>query len=360
MSLADQISRIQKLLVESNFPNEASISQGIVLPILEEVGWNIHDPRFVLPEYSVSGTRVDFALFDRHKKPLIFIEVKMLGKIDFNSKEAEVQLFSYAFHQGVPFLILTDGKEWNFFLPLEIGSYQDRKLYKLDLLERDQEVIIEKFERYLSYADVISGTALENAKEDFRKLTKSREAELTIPEAWDQLIKSHDKSLIELLADKVEDICGFKPDENDCIHFLEMHYQNLTKYSQEPPIREIQDSTNLVNNRNIFVTIDGKTEYCHSAREVMIKIITYLAKRDSTFLDSFQKIAHGKKRHYISRNKMDLYPGRPDIADKASREFLPGWWIGLHYSKRSIDDIIKLALHHAGLKKGSFIDYKLG
>ncbi len=360
MSLADQISRIQKLLIESDFPNEASISNGIVLPILEEVGWNIHDPRFVMPEYSVSGTRVDFALFDRRKRPLIFIEVKMLGKIDFNSNEAEEQLFRYAFHQGVPFLILTDGKEWNFFLPLETGSYQDRKLYKLDLLERDQEVIIEKFKRYLSYADVISGTALENAKEDLKKITNIREAKSTIPEAWEQLIRSHDEILLELLSDKVEGICGFKPDENDCIHFLESRYQILIEDSPKPRGREIQDSTNSINNRNIFVTIDGKTEYCHSAREVMIKIITYLAKRDSTFLDSFQKIAHGEKRHYISRNKMDLYPGRPDIADKASREFLPGWWIGLNYSKRSIDDIIKLALHHAGLKKGSFIDYKLG
>ena len=107
MTFSDQITRIQGLLNKGSFPNEASISQGIVLPLLQEVGWNIHDPRFVIPEYSVSGSRVDFALLDRRERPVIFIEVKMLGNIG----SAEEQLFKYAYHQGVPFLILTDGKE---------------------------------------------------------------------------------------------------------------------------------------------------------------------------------------------------------------------------------------------------------
>ena len=360
MTFSDQITRIQGLLNKGSFPNKAFISQGIVLPLLQEVGWNIHDPRFVIPEYSVKGSRVDFTLLDRRERPVIFIEVKMLGNIG----SAEEQLFKYAYHQGVPFLILTDGKEWNFFLPQEVGSYQDRKLYKLDLLERDHSVINEKYFRYLAYKDVVSGTALENAKDDFKRLTKSRETELTIPEAWKFLIKNKDELLLELLSDKVEDICGSKPDIKDCIRFLEAHYSYTTNKSpvSSPIVRNIPSKTISGKENSIYITIDGNTEYYHSARDVMINIITYLSKKDSNFLDSFQKIAHGRKRNYISRNKKDLYPGRPDFLNQSekSREFLPGWWIGLNYSKRSIDGIIKLAIKHAEIQETSKIDYSLG
>ncbi len=37
--------------------------------------------------------------------------------------------------------ILCDGREWSFYLPGEHGSYEDRRVYKLDLLERKLEEI---------------------------------------------------------------------------------------------------------------------------------------------------------------------------------------------------------------------------
>ena len=43
-------------------PNEQSIKQGIILPILRDLSWPIHDPKVVYPEYSVEGGRVNYAL----------------------------------------------------------------------------------------------------------------------------------------------------------------------------------------------------------------------------------------------------------------------------------------------------------
>jgi predicted type IV restriction endonuclease len=50
--------------------------------------------------------------------------VKQVGQSD----RAERQLFEYAFHDGVPMAILTDGREWNFFLPGEQGDYGERRV----------------------------------------------------------------------------------------------------------------------------------------------------------------------------------------------------------------------------------------
>ena len=55
-------------------------------------------------------------------------------------------MFQYAFHEGVQFVILTDGQEWDFFLPAEQGDYAERRVYKLNIIERDLEECVSKAE----------------------------------------------------------------------------------------------------------------------------------------------------------------------------------------------------------------------
>jgi hypothetical protein len=45
--------------------------------------------------------------------------------------------------------VLTDEQEWHFFLPTEQGDYGERRVYKLDLLERDSQEAEAGLERYL-------------------------------------------------------------------------------------------------------------------------------------------------------------------------------------------------------------------
>lgn len=360
MDLKEEISRIQVSIREGRFPNETSITQGIVLPILQSLGWKVFDSRFVFPEYSIGGGRVDLALLDHRQKAAIFIEVKMLGKIE----GAEIQIFEYAFHQGVPFLVLTDGQEWNFYLPLTRGDYQDRKLYKLDLLEREIETIVEKFNRYLLYDKVINGSALNSAQNDLSEITRRREAANAIPEAWKTLIENHNETIVDLIIKKVEDICGFKPDKESCEEFLDRIFipQKVIQNTRDIPRPELRYQTRTAGNATIGYKINGEYKSARSAREVMIEIIKTLASRDPTFLERFAVRAHGDQRNYIARNRMDLYPNRPDLGEDKSmtREILPGWWIGLNYSKRQIDVIIRIALEVAGLSIGQSIEYNLG
>ena len=127
--LEQDISDIRENLRRGRYPNEAAVSQGIVRRLLATLGWPVYDPQVVYPEYTLEGRRVDFALCHPANEPRIFIEVKGVGK----ATGAERQLFEYAFHQGVPLAVLTDGREWSFFLPAGAGSYDERRIYKLDL-----------------------------------------------------------------------------------------------------------------------------------------------------------------------------------------------------------------------------------
>ncbi len=60
-----------------------------------------------------STLRVDYALSTAPPHVDLFIEVKALNHFI----GADHQLFNYAYHEGIQFAVLTDGREWNFFVP---------------------------------------------------------------------------------------------------------------------------------------------------------------------------------------------------------------------------------------------------
>jgi hypothetical protein len=352
-----------------SFFNEATVKQGIVLGLLGDLGWDILDTDTVAPEYPLESRRVDYALCDRQRKPIIFIEVKQVGQVI----GAERQLFEYAFHKGVPMVILTDGKEWNFFLPAEQGDYDERRVYKLDLLERDLDECISRLTRYLTYSAVLSKEALEAARADYRDATKDRQISLTLPRAWRRLIEDNDKELIDLLAEKVESLCGYKPETDVVATFLDGQLQ-YPKSSTEPhtdtaprtfraATAQPASSRPFVDERTraIGFIYEGREYNEKSARGVMIEIMKLFARRDPSFLERFAAEEHGRERRYIARTKTDLYPRQPAaFAQKHSKELISGWWIGVNYDKGKIEGIIKLACQVADIRYGTDLQVYLG
>ena len=178
MAIDEFVEKTKELLKNNTFKSEAAVSQGILLPALHELGWPVFNTSVVIPEYSVEGRRVDYALCHPATRPSVFIEVKNVGL----SEGADRQLFEYAFHIGVPMAILTDGQEWSFYLPGEQGRYDERRVYKLDLLERTSEEASARLTKYLSYQRVCTGEALKAARSDYQNVARGREVESTFPE----------------------------------------------------------------------------------------------------------------------------------------------------------------------------------
>ena len=109
--------------------------------------------------------------------------------------------------------------------------------------------------------------------------------------------------------------------------------------------------TNSIRTRtvdNFHFVFKGKEFSARSAREIMTKLFQLLSQEDSGFLDRFASRKHGKKRRYLATDKLDLYPGRPDLAEQHSVEVVSGWWLGTNYSRKNIQDIINLAIEVAG------------
>ena len=127
-SFKDTLKMIREGFNEWRYHNEASVRQGIILPILQSLGWNIFDTREVYPEHNVRGRRADYVLYEGNN-PTVLIEAKALGRSQ-NEKENDIdQALEYtnAFNtkkRNIKQIIITDGLYWDFFEP------DGKKIYK--------------------------------------------------------------------------------------------------------------------------------------------------------------------------------------------------------------------------------------
>jgi hypothetical protein len=87
-------------------------------------------------------------------------------------------------------------------------------------MQRDLSECAARLTRYLHYDAVTSGEAIKAAREDYRNVSRERQIETTLPEAWARLIGEEDESLLELVAERVALLCGFKPDLKTVVRFL--------------------------------------------------------------------------------------------------------------------------------------------
>ena len=68
MSLENHILEIQQGIKSGQYLNEASVSQGIILRLLNALKWPTYDTQIVSPEFTVEGRRVDYALCYRSSR----------------------------------------------------------------------------------------------------------------------------------------------------------------------------------------------------------------------------------------------------------------------------------------------------
>ena len=231
MTLKEDIDNIRDQLKQGAFSHEAAVSDGIVRRLLHALKWPIFTPQIVIPEYGVEGQRVDFALCHPASTPRVFMEVKRVGNIDKGIK----QLFEYAFHTGVPIVVLTDGQKWRFYHPAGEGSYEDRKVVELDLIVGNSEECAKSLNRYLNYESVQTGEAAEVIVEDYKSIVNQRKIEERLPEVWGELVQEKNENLLRAVMEKAKEKVGYEPKEDLVLAFLKSLKREFESERREVP-----------------------------------------------------------------------------------------------------------------------------
>ena len=226
---------IERVRSDESIPalDEANVKQGVILPVLQALGWDPFDIEEVKPEYSVSSGNVDYSLrLDGKNK--VFLEAK-------RPREAlnihQEQLLRYAFAQGVPIAVLTNGLDWWFYRPSGEGNWEERRFCTIDLRVGDISPQVVLLMRFLWQDNVGSGEAVKDAELHLKVLREIREIEQALPKAWEQLINEPDEILVELLNEKVKELCGWEADLAQVKRFLS-DSMNLT-HAQSIPTRPL-------------------------------------------------------------------------------------------------------------------------
>jgi predicted type IV restriction endonuclease len=359
--MQELLQKIAARLQAGAYVNEAAVRIGIIEPILANLGWDTTDPLAVVPELTSEGRRVDYALCAYPSRPSVFIEAKAVGRVE----AADRQLFEYAFHQGVPFAILTDGRTWSFYLPAAQGSYEDRRLYKLDLQERAPQECQRVFERYLSFGRLKSGEAQNDAQRDYASKASERIAADTLGKAWRELLNEPDPLLIELLIERTEALCGIRPPLEAGEAFILEQSATATPSSpsthlvaQVTTSRPSESPVEKQSVRQVIATFQGSKVGGKGAAAAFLEVLRILATKFPDRMEHVAAAAKGRSRNHIAKSSGQVYPDRPDLMHTVV-ELIPGWFVGTNIANREKLRIVKGACEACGLQFGRDVTFEI-
>lgn len=358
------LARIKHGLSHNLYPSEKAVSTSIVIPILRALGWDDANPTEVVGEYTNPRGRVDYALFTRQGSANVFVEVKAVGR----SQDADRQLFEYAFHDGTPLAVLTDGRLWNFYLPGQHGSYEERRVYQIDMVERSADEIAERLHRYLARDRVASGAALEDATTDYRTGTRSRVALATLQRAWAELLADPPEELIEALATHTEALCGHRPGAAAVMTFLLERLPSSDPVSpakrqarRQPPVsvslaepaeQSLKQPTPAVSEPAAPGVSWRMLDQNGAARNGVDAFHSVLSALFDRFPDRRQAMAEAVRtrgRNNIASRIEDVYPSQVELARRQHRQLPGGWFVGTNESSATKLRIVRQATVAAGL-----------
>lgn len=231
--LIDFINNLKNNVRLSSY-SEDQTKMAIVQPILRRLGWDTENVDEVCPEFSVENRRVDYAL-RLNGRSTVFIEAKKPSQ-DLESQNHQEQLLDYSFRQGVDLAVLTNGITWSLYLPRAGGDWKSRKFTTIDLIEQETFSVASKFVDLLSKKNIESGKALHNAEAIHQSKLKEKAIQDALPESWNRIIEEPDSLLVELIAERAERICSYKPELTKVTKFLKRYQdQFLLLPAEEQP-----------------------------------------------------------------------------------------------------------------------------
>jgi hypothetical protein len=235
--------------------------------------------------------------------------------------------------------------------------------------------------RYLAFQRVKSGEALQDAQTDYRTVSSRKTALNRLPDAWAALCAEPDALLLDLISEKTEAICGFRPKPEDVEEFVLTNLANGLKARSLAEVRRSARTIDAalssvpaatpqvprptpvvpsapVSERRIRYVVFGERREARTAIDALVEILRTLSARQPDFIDRLAEIAPSRTRNHIARTPEEVYPARPELSDLTT-EFVPGWWLGTNIANRDKMTLLRKACEVAGITLGREIEIDL-
>ena len=214
---------------------EEATKQGVILPLLNRVGWDTEDVNEVFPEYPVASVgKVDYALRIGETNQ-VFVEAKSWGGSLGEGEEDQLERYIQAVKPRPCLGVLTNGRHWSLYLPPGPGrpgkNQKIRLFLEFDitdpLLEPDK--LEENFNRFLARGNVSNQQSVKQTVAAARDLLSDKQSQRATNDAVASGLKvlgQDDPALIEFLT-KLAEKQGIQPEPAQIMAFIKAWKVNV-------------------------------------------------------------------------------------------------------------------------------------
>jgi hypothetical protein len=152
MDFADRISAHAKRVMElrDHIDTEEATKTSLILPFFNILGYDVFDPRVVVPEYTADvgnkkGEKVDYAI-RRNNEIIMLVEAKAAGDHLDEGAAAQLRRYFQALHTA-KLGILTDGVKYKFFSDLDKPNIMDEKPFMVFDFAAVEKPLVEELKK---------------------------------------------------------------------------------------------------------------------------------------------------------------------------------------------------------------------
>ena len=205
--------------------DEHAVEIGVVLPLLEYFGWNTRDMSEIYPQHQLpDGGKVDFDL-QIGGESRVLMEVKRWTR-NLNDDD-ERQLHDYFRAFRTRFGVLTNGHEWQFYLP-PTSKEPRRHFLDVDILSGPSEQVESNLKRFLARERMVAvGNTAKEALSLYSRRKSNEEVIREMTVAWNEL--ATDRSAVANILISLGESRGVEPTEEQANRLLESSQWPLTK-----------------------------------------------------------------------------------------------------------------------------------
>lgn len=275
--------------------NEAQTKDGLIVPLLKCLGYEIGNLSIIRPEFDADignkkGEKVDYAVMDTNGKPLIFIECKHKNE---NLSKHRLQLKEY-FEKKTPdvkFGILTNGLNYEFYTSTQIeNKMDDEPFFKFSIANIDQKT--RDFFAKIEYKNIIS---------NIEKIKEFAKEELNITKVKKLLMSDIEKPSDEFVGYFIDKIDGNRKTGNKIDEFrgyIKKAFENLKIDDKKENISKPQIAQNQSNDTKPAIETTERELKFYALLHAILITLDIDAEEDISFRDtiSYFGIFYKKKK----------------------------------------------------------------
>ena len=230
------------------------VADGVVLPLLRHLGWDVADNTAVTPGFKTPAGAVDFALNNPPGHPRTLIRIGARPGPAAAPGDHPFDDFSI---QAIQLAISEDGRGWRFHFPAGRGSIRNREFARCDIVADPNEAIAEILDAYLSFHAAKSGENFREAAWDYGEKRFPAEAH----RAWRRSVAG--REVWRRFLREMEETIGVPADRRRAMGFVRGQLSSIL-WPPDPP--DAKPARRVGVGDRVWV-------YDFEAREIIVRVV---------------------------------------------------------------------------------------